>query len=272
MYIPNTDKYPYPEDTSGHYLEVTMDRGIIFDKNYPYVDNSKGFRFKRFWVRLLLRLIVFPMARIRFGVKIYGKSNLKRNKEILKNGAITIANHVCMWDYIMCMKALHNYNWTYLLSWDKNINGPDGPLVRMVGGIPIPEGDKEATVAFNEAIKKILDEGHFLHIYPEGSMWEYYAPIRPFKNGVASIAVKHNKPVIPLGFSYRKAGWLRRKLFKQDALFNLKVGKPLFANPNLNRNEQIKDLTIRMHDAVCYLSGQHENKYDAIYHNSKRID
>ena len=58
-YYPNTDKYPYPEDTSGHYLKIKKNNKIIFDKNYPYIDNSKSFRFKRFFVRLLLNLIVF---------------------------------------------------------------------------------------------------------------------------------------------------------------------------------------------------------------------
>ena len=46
MFDPKTDKYPYPEDTASHYAEVKMDRGIIFDKDYPYVDYSKGFAFK----------------------------------------------------------------------------------------------------------------------------------------------------------------------------------------------------------------------------------
>lgn len=273
MFIPNTDKYPFPEDTAGHYLKVDMDRGIVFDKDYPYVDYSKGFAFKRFWVRLLLRLIVFPMAKIRMGIRISGKENLKRYKALLSNGAITIANHVQMWDYICVMKAIHNFRWPYLLSWDKNVNGKDGPLVRMVGGIPIPLNDNEATIAFIKSVKKILDDGNFLHIYPEGSMWEYYTPIRPFKRGAASIAIKNNKPILPMGFSYRKPGWIRRKIFKQNALFNLKIGEPLVANPDLDKTAQIDDLTTRAHQAICSLTNQAEsNIYPAIYSNSKKID
>ena len=167
MYIPNTDKYHFPDDTASHYLKVKMDRGIIFDKDYPYVDNSSSFKFKRFWVRLLLRIIVFPFSIFKMGIKIKGKSNLKYYKKELNNGAITIANHVAMWDYICIMKALHNFKWTYLLAWDKNVNGESGPLVRMVGGIPIPKNDTNATVAFNHTIKKRLEEKNFLHSCPE---------------------------------------------------------------------------------------------------------
>ena len=274
MFDPKTNKFPYPEDTSGHYLEVKVDRGIVFDKNYPYVDYSKGFAFKRFWVRLLLRLIVFPMARIRFGLRIKGKGNLKNYKYLLENGAITIANHVNMWDYICVMKALHNYKWTYLLSWDKNINGESGPLVRMVGGIPIPEHDLEATVAFNKAIKKLMENKNFLHIYPEGSMWEYYRPIRPFKNGAASLAIKNDVPILPMAFTYRKPNAFRRKVFKQIALLTLNVGEPLKANPDLEKTEQIDELTLRAHHAVCTLAGftNNDNIYEPLYKNSKRID
>ena len=273
MFDPKTDKFPYPEDTASHYAEVKMDRGIVFDKDYPYVDYSKGFAFKRFWVRLLLRLIVFPMAKIRLGIRIEGKENIKTNKELLSHGAISIANHIHYWDYICVMKALHNFKWPYLLSWDKNINGDSGPLVRMVGGIPIPENDNFATVAFLKSIKKLLGDGNILHIYPEGSMWEYYAPIRPFKNGAASFASKNNIPILPMAFSFRKPGWIRRKVFKQIALLTLNIGEPLLPNPDLEKSAQIDDLTMRAHRLVCHLAGFNDNNiYSPIYNNSKKID
>ena len=271
MFVPDTSRYHFPEDTSAHYLKVKMDRGIVFDKNYPYVDKSFSFRFKRFWVRLLLRIIVFPLAKIRFGIRIYGKVNIKQHKRLLANGAITIANHVFMWDYICIMKAVHNFKWPYLLSWDKNVNGDSGPLVRMVGGIPIPENDNEATLAFMKDMKQLLDEGNFLQIYPEGSMWEYYSRIRPFKRGAASFAIKNNKPILPMAFSYRKPSWFRRKLFHQLALVNLSIGEPILPNSELERTAQVDDLTRRAFEAVCKLSkfGDH-NIYEAIYNNSRK--
>ncbi len=266
MFIPNTDQFNFPEDTAGHYMEVHMDRGITFDEHYPYVDNSFSFRFKRFWVRVLLRLIVFPMTYFKMGLKIEGKDNLKRYKKELQNGAVTIANHVHRWDYICVMKAVHNYHWTYLISWDKNVNGEDGPLVRLVGGIPIPLHDNKATVAFNKAVNKVLQDKNFLHIYPEGSMWEYYSSIRPFKRGAAAFAIRNNKPVLPLAFTYCEPSALRKKLFKQIALFTLHVGKPIYPNNDLERNDKVDDLTIRMNLAVKELAKFKDQKeYPPIY-------
>ena len=273
MFTPNTDRFVYPEDTGTHYIDVEKDRGLIFDKNYPYVDNSKSFRFKRFWVRLLLRLLVFPFANVKMGIKINGKSYLKHYQKVLSNGAVTISNHVHRWDYICVMKALHNFKWPYLLSWDKNINGDDGPLVRLVGGIPIPEDNHEATVVFTKTVKKLLNDKNFLHIYPEGSMWEYYQPIRPFKIGAFSFAVKCNKPIIPMAFSYREPSWFRKKFLKQIALFTLNIGEPLFPNRELEMSKQIEDLTVRAHRSVCFLAGLNDkNIYSPIYNHSKKIE
>lgn len=275
MFDPKPNNYKYPEDTSGHYAEVHKDRGIVFDKNYPYVDYSKGFAFKRFWVRFLLRTMVFPWSHVKMGIKIKGKKNLKKNKTLLKLGAVTVCNHVHRWDYICIMKAIHRIHWPYILVWNKNVNGESGPLVRMVGGIPIPLDDKEATVAFSKATRKILNDGGFLHFYAEGSMWEYYRPIRPFKCGAASYAVKCDKPILPMAFSYRKPNWFRRKIMRQIALFTLNIGEPLFADKVLDKREQVEDLTRRTHERVCLLAGfnKGENIYPPIYSKEiKKID
>ena len=103
-------------------------------------------------------------------------------------------------------------------------------------------------------------------------MWEYYAPIRPFKIGAASLAIKNDVPILPMAFSYRKPGWIRRKIFKQIALFTLNIGEPLKANPDLDKSSQIEDLTIRIHEAIVKLSGQDKNIYEPLYKDSKRID
>lgn len=271
---PKTKKFPYPEDTSSHYIKITMDRGYIFDKNYPYLEKSFSFRFKRFWVRFLLVIIVFPLSRIRMGIRIKGKSVFKRYRYLLKDGAITVANHVHFWDYICVMKTIHKQRWPNVIVWDKNINGKDGPLMRLVGGIPIPVNDNEATLAFISSLEELFKEKGWLHIYPEGSMWEYYRPIRPFKTGAAAFAIKYDKPIIPMAFTYRKPNALRRKLFKQIALFDLHIGEPLFVNKDLPKTKQLEDLTIRLHDAVRELAGLsvEDNYYHQIYNNSKRVD
>ena len=77
-----------------------------------------------------------------------------------------------------------------------------------------------------------------------------------------------------MAFSYRKPGWIRRKIFKQIALFTLTIGEPLFIDESLPKEEQIEDLTKRSHDAVCKLAGidPNENIYPPIFNHNTRID
>ena len=269
---PKTTKFPYTEYTDGHYLVVKKNNGIKFDADYPYIDESKRFLRSRAWTRFLLKTIVFPMTRVKMGLRIENRKNLKIFANELKNGAVSVSNHVHLWDYIAVMKAISPVK-PYVLSWAKNINGENGKMIRAVGGIPIPENDLSGTLAYLRAVYGMLDKGGWLHVDAEGSMWEYYAPVRPFKKGAATIACKTGKPVLPLGFSYRKPSFIR-KLFGGVAAITLRVGQPVFANESLPMRERIEDLTIRSHRAVCELSGIEPDKniYPPVFDNNRKID
>jgi len=272
MYFdPQTNKFPYLEDTNTHYLPVKKNRGIVFDKNYPYVDTSKSFQFKRKLFRIPVSTVAFLAMRIRLGLKIEGKKNLKKNKALLKQGAVSIANHIHMWDYLAVMRAISPVK-PYHLSWDKNVNGENGTIIRLNGGVPVPIGNYAATEAYIKQVSKMLEEGGWLHIYPEGSMWEYYAKIRPFLPGAFYFAYRCNKPIVPMAFSYRKPGFIRSKIFKQIAKLTLHIGEPIMPNLELGKHEGILDLAKRSHEAVVKLAGVEDNLYEPIYNNSKRID
>ena len=273
MYDPHSTRYKYPDFTDQHYLAVKKNNGAVFDENYPYIDNSKGFRFKKWWVRVLLNLIVFPICPIYMGLRIKGRKNLKIYKDELSNGVITVSNHVHMWDYIAVMKAIRPRK-PRVLVWAPNVRGESGTLVRLVGGIPIPDSDLGGKVACNKAVEQYLNDGGFLQIYAEGSMWECYPYIRPFHTGAASLACRLNKPVLPIGFAFRKPSWIRRHILKQEVAITLTIGEPLYKDDNLGEGEQRIDLTKRMHHAVCLLADvdPKENIYEPIFNKSKRID
>ncbi len=274
MFDPKTKKYPYPEQTDKHYLKIKMDRGIVFDTKYPYIDRSRSFRFKQAIVRLLLNVIVFPVCKIRLGLKTEGRQNLQKHRDVLNEGVISVSNHVHMWDYIAVMRSIRPYK-PYLLSWAANVNDKDGPLVRLVGGIPIPESNMAATKTYLKTVRDLLKNDHgWLHIYSEGSMWEFYAPIRPFKRGASFLACEADKPVLPIAFSYREPGRIRKHIFRQIATLTLHIGEPLFPDKDLPIKEREKDLTIRTHEEVCKMAGidPKKNIYTPLFDNTKRVD
>jgi len=272
-YDPMTDKFPYPMETDHHYLKVKMDRGLVFDENYPYLDKTKKFKRKKSWLRVLLVSIVFPLTYVRLGLRVKGKQNLKKHKDIIDEGVISISNHVHLWDYL-CINCGIRPIKPNVVVWAPNINGETGNLMRLVGGIPIPEHNIKGSMKFLDSVGELLNDGGWLQVYSEGSMWEYYAPIRPFKHGASYFANKFDKPIIPMAFSYRKPSWIRRVIFRQIAVFTLNIGEPLFVNKDLPEEEREKDLTIRSHDEVCRLAGidPKKNIYPAVFNHSKRID
>ena len=273
MFDPKTNRYPYTEQTDRHYLEVKKNRGIVFDADYPYIDDSFRFRFVDFLFRVALRLIVFPAVQIRLGFRVKGKSNLKEYRDVINNGIVSVCNHVHMWDYLALLCAIKPRR-PRLLSWAPNINGENGTMIRHVGGIPIPEGDVKATKTFLRTIKDLLGGGGWLHVYAEGSMWEYYAPIRPFKQGAAYFACKNDVPILPLAYSYREPGWIRKNIFRQIACLTLNIGEPIYPDKTLPDKQRQNDLTVRCHEAVCALAGfkPGENIYPPAFEDSKRID
>ena len=80
IFDPKTKKFPYPTDTASHYITIKKDNKAVFDKDYPYVDTSFSMRFRQALVRILLYIIVFPVARVRLGLRIHGRKNLKKHK------------------------------------------------------------------------------------------------------------------------------------------------------------------------------------------------
>ena len=154
MYYRHNLDYKYPDRSDEHMITVKHLRDTNFDEHFNYLDKSLWYKIKRVILWILLNTVVFLVVTIRHGLKIYGKKNMKKYKHLYKDGAITICNHVYMWDYICVLKAIRPHL-QYHPGWKINFEGPNGPLIRWVGGIPIPTGNIRAMVKF----KKAIDEG-----------------------------------------------------------------------------------------------------------------
>ena len=96
--------YKYPERSDEHMITVKHLRDTHFDENYQYLEKGFWHKVKRAVLSVVLHLVGFPVATIRHGLKIYGREKLKKYKDLFKDGAITVANHVLMWDYLCILK------------------------------------------------------------------------------------------------------------------------------------------------------------------------
>ena len=265
MYYRHNLNYDYPSHPDEHMIKVKRKRKLTFDENYPYLDKSFGFKFMRGVYWLLVNGIVFPICRFSHGLRIYGKQNLKKHKDELKNGAITVSNHVFYWDYLCMLRAIRP-RLSYFPAWKDNLEGGCGRLIRLSGGIPIPTDSMRAMAKFNSAIEEILQSGKWLHFFPEGSMWFYYPDIRPLKKAVFNYAVKYDKPILPITLSFRKRKGLSKLFFKTPCV-DVHIGEPIYHDKSLNKKDAVEVLRAKTYHEMQVLNGI--NPWDPTYNTNQ---
>ena len=253
MYYRHQLQYDYPEKTDQHMITVQHKRDVNVDEHYPYLDKSLWFKIKRAFLWVMLNAIVFPLMRVSHGLRIHGKKNLKKHKDVLKHGGITVSNHVFMWDYLCVLKVIRPHL-AYFPAWKTNLEGPNGGLIRMAGGIPVPEGSVHATIQFKKAMEEVLEGNQWVHFFPEGSLWFYYPDIRPLKKAVFQYAVKYDKPLIPMSMSFRPRTGIWKLLGKKP-LVDMHVGEPLFADKTLSPAEAAKKMQAEAYHIMQVMNG-----------------
>ncbi|MBO5879400.1 MAG: 1-acyl-sn-glycerol-3-phosphate acyltransferase [Clostridia bacterium] len=267
MYYRHNLHYDYPEHSDEHMLVVKKVREVNFDVDYHYMPRGLKYKLLRVVYGTLLNTVVFPIMHFTHGLKIYGKKNYKKHKKAFKNGAITISNHVFMWDYLCVLKAIRPHL-AYFPVWKTNLEGSFGPFIRLSGGIPVPTDNVHALIKFNKAMEAVLQEGKWLHFFPEGSLWFFYPDIRPLKKAVFKYAVQYDKPVIPITMSFRDRPKIMR-IFGKTPFVDLHIGEPLFPDRSLSRFEAEEKLHREAYHVMQVMNGI--NPGDPTYNTDQNI-
>jgi 1-acyl-sn-glycerol-3-phosphate acyltransferase len=236
-------------------IDVKHIRDVHLDENYPYLQKSLWFKCQRGLLRLCQYTILPLVMWVRHGLHIYGKEKLKQHKALFKDGLITISNHVFMWDYICIMVALRP-RLGFFPAWKTNLEGPNGPWIRMAGGIPIPTDNLRPMIQFKYAMEQVLARGSWMHFFPEGSMWFYYPDIRPLKKAVFKYAVEFDRPILPITFSFRPRTGLW-KLIGKSPLVDLNIGDPIFHDRDLTKLAAVKKMQSDAYHIMQGMNGIH---------------
>lgn len=260
VYIPQTN-IKYPEKPDEYLIKPKIIYPTTVDQNYPYLDKSFKSRLLNFAVYLGIFTLVFVIHRIRYGLKIKGRKNLKDAKKYFKNGAMTICNHVYRWDFLAVVQAVRKKLW--FISRTENVMTPDKNLIRGAGGIPLPQGISGVR-QFNEAFDELHSKKKWIHVFPESCRWEFYEPIRPFKIGAFKMAYKYQIPIIPCVLSYRKPKGIY-KIFKLNhPLITINIGKVILPNSENGetKNETCKRMRKNAHAQMVEMAGILQNCWD----------
>lgn len=251
-YIPDLGLL-YPDKPDAHFIECKIVEPFVVDETYPFLEKKLLCRLWSTLTYACIFTLVFFIAPIKYGLKIEGRENLRKHKKLLKNGALTVSNHVYRWDFLGVLQAVR-YRRLWFPAWKENFGTKDKNLIRLVGGIPIPDTIK-AMGKFNEAFDTLHKKKKWIHVFPESSNWPYYVPIRPFKKGAFTIAQRYNLPVIPMAFSYRKPKGLLKLFLKEKPAITLRVGEPLVMDSSLSRKEAVLSMRKLCHQKVLELAG-----------------
>ena len=104
------------------------------------------------------------------------------------------------------------------------------------------------------AMRDVVNEGKWLHVFPEAACWAFYPAVRSFQQGAFQLAYELNKPVLPMAVKYRAPGGIYR-LFKKHPNACILIGEPLEADFSLPKHEAVADLTERARLSVMNLLG-----------------
>lgn len=253
MYYRHDIDYSYPARSDEHMIEVKHKRDINFDENFDYIDKSFSRKVKNVLFWLATNIIAFPLIRITHGLRIYGKKNLRGKKELLKNGAITISNHVFEWDFLCVSRAVRPRLMRFP-AWQTNFEGPNAKLIRWAGGMPIPTHNIKAMQRFKLEMDEVFKSKKWVHFFPEGSMWYYYPDIRPLKKMVFKYAVKYDRPIIPISMSFRPRRGITA-LFTKKPCVDLHIGEILVPDKTRPAYEEIERLHKTSYDVMQKMAG-----------------
>lgn len=255
MYFRHDLTFPYPEKCDEHMISVKHLRDVDLNEEYPYLQKGFGFQCRRALLQLCMHTIMPVVLYARHGLHIHGKEKLKKHKAQYGDRLLTISNHVFMWDFICIMQAMRP-TLGFFPAWKINLEGPNGPLIRMAGGIPVPTENLRPMVKFMQAMDEVFERGDWVHFFPEGSMWFYYPDIRPLKKAVFKYAVTYDRPILPIAFTFRprKGLW---KLLGRRPLVDLNIGDPIFHDKDLPKLEAIKKLQKEAYHILQGMAGIH---------------
>ncbi len=251
--------YPekYPDHDFVHMVGGEKKYDFVYDKDFPYRLKDKKTLFIRFWMRVVILLIVKPFCYIRYLLIIEGKKNIKAYKELSKRkGMISICNHTTEWDTLFVMTSRF-FHFSEFPMWQEGAESKSGYFYRNTGGIVLPTASYKGMNYAFEAMREVVKEDKWLHVFPEAACWPFFPALRPFRTGVFKLAVEENMPILPMVVKYRRPNALYR-IFKKQPNAKLMIGSPVMPNLSLDNNEAINDMCTRCRNEMLDLLGLNE--------------
>ena len=257
----------YPDIDYAHMIKSVKKYDYNYDASFMY--RLRGFKYKfiRFWIKVVMIILVQPICLIRYALIIKGKKNIRKYYKLTNTKSmISICNHTTEWDTIFVLLTRY-FHFSEFPIWQEGAESKSGMLYREVGGLVMPITSSHGMAYAYKAMADVVKEGKWLHVFPEAACWAFYPAVRTFQPGAFKLAYETNKPILPMGVSYRKPKGIY-KLFKKQPNAKICIGEPLQVNYDLPKKDAIIDLMTRSRLAVMNLIGIDNEKENEEIRNS----
>ena len=183
--------------------------------------------------------IKLTYAKCKLKIKYEGRGKLKKFR---KQGYFIYGNHTQTFGDTFIISNIVYPKRNFLIVNPENVSIKGvGNFIQMFGAIPIPSNIK-ATRNFLESIRKKIEKGYSITIFPEAHIWPYYTKIRPFKPVSFRYPAELNVPSFCVTNTYQKKGNGFRIVSYIDG--------PFYPDENLNFQERKKDLRDRIYNCM----------------------
>lgn len=174
----------------------------------------------------LARLVVPPLARLYFRLRVHGRAQVPR-----RGGLLIVANHSSHLDPLVlgcsAPRDLH-----FLARADLFTPGLFGWLIRNLQAIPLARGESDRRAL--ERACSVLAAGGALVIFPEGTR-SPDGRLGPFKPGVGLLALHAQVPVVVAHIAGTRRSLPRGARFPRPARVVIHWGQPRSADEWLRR-------------------------------------
>lgn len=142
--------------------------------------------------QLVLRFVIYVIARCLYRVRVRGLENMPKDK-----GALVIANHVSFLDSFLLVAAAPR-NFRFVMHSSVYNHKLLSRMMRRLNMIPVnPRGGANDLREFNEKCQKQINQGHVVVIFAEGTI-SRTGHLLGFKKGMEHIAKGIDAPIIPI--------------------------------------------------------------------------
>ena len=168
-------------------------------------------------MRNFARVIANLVLNILFRIEVINKDNIPE-----KGAALLCANHTSELD--MFFIGLRIKRWVHYMAKEELFKNPVMSLIlRKLGAFPVKRGKGDVGAIRN--VFKLLDEGHIVGIFPEGTRLKGKVRDKTkIKPGAALIAINSSVPIIPVAVDWNHRLFSRVKVIIGEP-FNLDIDK-----------------------------------------------